>query len=160
MTTILAYVLACCALLSQGRDHSAFALGTAAAIYDADPIFKDDVDKRKTAALLVAVAFREGSFKTDAVGDSGKSFSTFQIHLPYNSKTEEGWTGEEVKQSPEKAARTALRMLRESSKRCPQHPLAIYAEGPKGCSSERAQRISRDRMNMAKWLERNTAKPE
>jgi hypothetical protein len=159
MTTILAYVLACCALLAQGRDHTAFALGTAAAIYDAEPLFKNDENKHKTAALLVAVAFREGSLRTDAIGDSGKSFSAFQSHLPYNRKTPEGWSGEEVRADPEKAARTAIRMLKDSLHACPTHPLAIYAEGPQGCASTRAQRISRDRILVAKWLERTAAAP-
>ncbi len=156
MTMILAFVLAYCALLvPQGRDHTAFALGTAAAIADAEPIFKDDKDKKKTAAFMVAIAFRESSFRTAITGDSGKSFGAFQIHLPFKKKTVEGWSGEDILADPEKGARVALRMIRESVRACPAHPLAVYAEGGEGCSSPRAQRISKDRLTLGKWLERH-----
>jgi hypothetical protein len=156
MAMILAYVLAYCALLvPQGRDHTAFAVGTAAAIADAEPIFKDDKDKKKTAAFMVAIAFRESSFRTSITGDSGKSFGAFQIHLPFKKKTVEGWSGEDILADPEKGARVALRMIRESVKACPAHPLAVYAEGGDGCASPRAQRISKDRLTLGKWLERH-----
>ena len=156
MTTIYAFVLAYCMLLvPHGRDHTAFALGTAAAIADSEPIFKDDKDKKKTAAFMVAIAFRESSFRTGITGDSGKSFGAFQIHLPYKKKTIEGWSGEDILADPEKGARIALRMIHESIRACPAHPLAVYAEGGEGCSSPRAQRISKDRLTLGKWLERN-----
>jgi hypothetical protein len=153
---LYAFVLAYCLLLvPQGRDHTAFARGTAAAIADSEPLFKDDKDKRKTAAFMVAIAFRESSFRPGITGDSGNSFGAFQIHLPFKKKTVEGWSGEDILADPEKGARVALRMIQESMRACPAHPLAVYAEGGEGCNSPRAQRISKDRLTLGKWLERH-----
>jgi len=45
-----------------------------------------------------------------------------------------------------------MTMLRTSLRVCPSHPIAWYASGPAGCGSTRAQRISRDRMNLAAYL--------
>jgi hypothetical protein len=45
-------------------------------------------------------------------------------------------------------------MLRESLRVCPSVPLGWYAEGPRGCASARAKRISDDRMQIAAWLVR------
>ena len=47
---------------------------------------------------------------------------------------------------------TGLKMLRTSMRMCPSHPVAFYAEGPRGCTSKRAQRISNDRVALAKWI--------
>ena len=160
--SLLTWVLAASALLAPGRSHER--LGTAIAIRaEAEPpLFKGDDDRRKTAAFLIAIAFRESSLKADATGDkrNGKptSFCAFQINL-WDRKTKEGWSGADLIEDPDKCVTVAMRMLRESAKACPAHPLAFYAEGPAGCTSERAQRISLDRMAIAERLRRDVPWP-
>lgn len=119
------------------------------------PLFKGDETREKSAAFLVAIAYRESAFQLGALGDKGESFCAFQIHLPNGQKTREGWTGAELRESPEKCVAVAIRILRDSMRWCPAHPLAIYAAGPGGCTSEKAQRISRDRMSIAQRIVRS-----
>jgi hypothetical protein len=164
MSTLLAWVLAASASLAPGRSHDALG-GAIAARAESEPaLFKDDLDRRKTASFLIAISFRESSLRADAVGDmhAGKptSFCAFQINLPWGKKTPEGWTGPELAADPDKCVTVAMRMIRSSMKLCPEHPLAWYAEGPKGCSSKRAQAISRDRLAMAHRLLRDVKVPD
>lgn len=159
-TSLLTWVLAASSTLAPApaRPHDALAEAITARVEAEPPLFRGDEDKRRTASLLVAMAFRESSLRADAVGDkvNGKptSFCAFQIHLPYNRTTPEGWSGEDLLADPEKCVSTAMRMIRLSMKVCPDHPIAWYAAGPAGCTSERAQRISRDRLAIAQYLVR------
>jgi len=159
MSTLLAWVLAASTTLAPSRTHDTLAGAIASRVEVENPLFKGDADRLKTASLLVAMAFRESSLKHDAVGDMrrGKptSFCAFQIHLPAGSKTNEGWTGDDLIEDPDKCVTVALRMLRDSMRVCPAHPIAFYAEGPAGCTSTRAQAISRDRLAIAQRLVRD-----
>lgn len=158
MSTLLSWVLAATASLAPGRSHEPLAQAIVTVAEREAPLFRDDDDRKKTVAFLVAVAFRESSLRADVVGDRvGKegtptSFCAFQIHLPWWRKTAEGWSPEDLTQEPEKCVTVAHRMMHESARACPEHPLAWYAEGPQGCTSARAQRISRDRMALAQRL--------
>ena len=156
MSTLFAWVVAASSLLAPSRQHDALAEAIATRAEAEAPLFKGDEDRRKTSALLVAIAFRESSLRADAVGDhvAGKptSFCAFQLHLPFDHKTAEGWTAAELVEDPTKCVTAAMRMLRESMRMCPAHPLAFYAAGPIGCENARAQRISRDRMAIAQQL--------
>lgn len=166
MSTLLTWVLAATASLAPTRTHEPLANAITAVVEREAPLFRDDEDRRKTAAFLVAVAFRESSLRPDAVGDrQGKkktptSFCAYQIHLPWGRKTAEGWSGEDLTEDPSKCVTVAYRMMQESAKACPKHPLAFYAEGPGGCTSERAQRISRDRMALAQSLMKKVTVPD
>ena len=142
---MLALVVAMMLALAPGRDHSELGGAIARAVESEPAIFKDDASKTKTAALLVAVAFRESSLTLGAVGDHGQSFCAFQIH-----RTSGG--GPALLTDADACARKGMAMLRESARVCRAHPVAWYAEGPKGCDSPRAQRISRDRMAIAARL--------
>lgn len=142
MTDLASFVLAASALLAPDRDHTVLASAIAAHVEAEAPLFKDDADKRRTAAYLTAVAFRESSLRLDAVGDHGRSFCAFQIHAS------SGGTPALLTDAGACVAK-AFAMLRMSMRVCPAHPLAWYAEGPSGCSSLRAQRISRDRLALA-----------
>lgn len=108
---------------------------------DEPPLFQGPDDRERTAALLASVAFRESAFRNAAVGDHGKSVCAFQILGGDASLLDD----------PIACARTAYRMLRTSIAVCRAYPVAWYAEGPKGCESSRAQRISRDRMALAEF---------
>lgn len=166
MSTLLPWVLAATASLAPTRSHEALANAITKVAERESPLFRDDDDRKKTAAFLVAVAFRESSLRPDALGDrAGKdqvatSFCAFQINLPWGRKTAEGYGGEELAEDPEKCVSVAHRMMQESARGCPAHPLALYAEGPQGCTSARAQRISRDRMALAQRLLKTVKVPE
>jgi hypothetical protein len=163
MSTLLSWVLAATTTLAPTRTHEPLATAITTVVEREAPLFRDDADKKKTAAFLVAVAFRESSLKPEAVGDRvGKkktptSFCAYQINLPWGRKTPEGWTGEELTEDPLKCVSVAYRMMQQSARACPEHPLAWYAEGPTGCTSERAKRISRDRMALAAHLRRTVS---
>jgi len=131
--------------LAPGRDHAELATAITARALAEPPLFRGDDDRRKTASYLVAVAFREGSLRLDAVGDHGKSFCTYQIH------SSSGGT-EALTTDADACVGKAFAMLRESARMCPEHPLAFYASGPGACSNKRAQRISRDRLGLASRL--------
>jgi hypothetical protein len=159
MSTLFAWVLAASSVLAPQRTHERLATAISSRVEAEAPLFKGDDDRKRTTALLVAMAFRESSLREDAVGDHVKgkptSFCAFQLHLPWGAKSAEGWTGEELASDPDKCVTAAMRLLRESIRACPKHPLAWYASGPTGCESERAQRISRDRMALAQRLLRD-----
>lgn len=157
MSPLHAWVLAASSTLAPGRSHDRLAEAITNRVEMEAPLFKGDEDKKRTASFLVAVAFRESSLKADAVGDfrNGKptSFCAFQVHT-WDGRTSEGWSGPDLAEDPNKCVTVAMRMLRQSMKMCPEHPLAFYAEGPKGCESPRGQRISRDRLAIAQHLVR------
>lgn len=159
MSALFTWVLAASSLLAPTRQHDHLAQAITTRVEAEEPLFKGDDDRRRTSALLVAIAFRESSLRADAVGDhvAGKptSFCAFQMHLPWGRTTAEGWTGAELLEDPVKCVTAAMRMLRVSMKVCPSSPLAWYAAGPAGCESPRAQRISRDRMAIAQRLVRD-----
>lgn len=143
--TVLPFVLAAMTTLAPGRDHAELG-GAIARVAEAErPLFEKDVDRRRTAALLVAIAFRESTFVPNAVGDGGTSFCAMQIHRSSGGSPE-------LLEDTEACVRKGLAMLRTSLRACPKSPVALYASGPRGCASPRAQRISRDRMALAARL--------
>lgn len=148
MTALVLWVYAAMCLLAPvaGMNvHLALAIGSA--VEDAPAVFARDVDKRRTASTMVAIAYREtgGTFDEKVIGDHGTSFCAFQIHVSAGGT-------KALTEDASLCARTGLRILRESVRACPEHPIAYYARGPKGCTSETAQAISRDRMSLAQWL--------
>lgn len=138
--TTLAFVLAAMAHLAPQREHLEIGRAIAIAVDDARPLFAADEDRHKTAALVVAIAFRESTFRNDAVSKTD-DFCFLQVHRR-----------PDLADDPEACARVGLEMIRVSLRACPAHPLAVYAEGPNGCASPRAQRISRDRFALAARL--------
>lgn len=143
--SVLPFVLAAMTTLVPGRDHAELGSAIAQVVESERPLFAKDADRRRTAALVVAVAFRESTFMVDAVGDDGKSFCALQIHRSSGGS-------KELLTDPEACVRKGLEMLRISFRICPKSPIAWYASGPRGCTSPRAQRISRDRMAIAARL--------
>ena len=94
---------------------------------------------------MVAVAFRESTFVADALGDKGDSFCAFQIHRSSGGSPA-------LLEDVDACVSAGLSLLRQSIRVCPSYPIAWYASGPLGCGNARAQRISRDRMNLAAYL--------
>jgi hypothetical protein len=150
--TILPLVLAMMTSVSPVRDHTILGTAIAARIDAEAPLFKDDADKHKTAAWLVAVAFRESSLRLDAVGDHGHSVCAFQIY----------GGAQALLTDADRCVSVAFDMLRTSMRYCPAFPLAWYAAGgdaAKACASPQAQRLSRDRSALALRLVRDVKVP-
>lgn len=145
--TTLEFVLAAMTLLAPGRDHTTLGEAIAKVVDAEQPLFHKDEDHKRTAALVVAVAFRESTLIANVVGDHGRSFCAMQIHQSSGGSPA-------LLESPEACVRAGVVMLRMSLRTCAAHPIAWYAAGPIGCTNERAQRISRDRMALASWLTR------
>lgn len=135
-------ILALCQVLAPNVNAWDYATGTAFAIENAPPLYDRDEYKHKTAAIMVAVGYRESTFKTDAIGDNGNALCSYQL-----------WNTErDVLTDSRKCATIALERLRESMRICgSRNPLGIYASGPRGCESQKAKRISEDRTNLAKF---------
>ena len=136
-------------VVAPDTDHTELATAMANVV-DAQPYAKDEASRQQVAALLVAVAFREGSLKTHVEGDfdghgKPRSFCTMQIHASSGGS-------QALNEDPELCVSTGLAMLRTSQRICPAHPIAFYAAGPAGCASQRAQRISADRMGLARRI--------
>lgn len=140
--TLLPFVLAAMSALAPGRDHTSLAEAIARAVEADAPLFAGDADRRKTAALIVAISFRESTFRNDVVSKT-RDF----CHLQINRRPE-------LADDAEACTRVGLAMLRTSMRVCPTFPIAFYASGPGACSNARAQRISRDRMAIAARLVR------
>ena len=136
---ILFFILAAMASLAPGRSHITNATAIASVVLEEAPLFKGDDSRLKTAALVVAIAFRESSFRNDVTSKTHDS-----CMMQINRRPD-------LAEDPAACVRVAMTMLRESMRMC-REPLAFYAEGPRGCTSERAARISRDRMAIAKRL--------
>lgn len=155
MTTLLDFVLAGATHLDPAHGHEVIARAVAHVVESERPLFKDDADRHRTASLVLAVAWREGSLRASVVGDCEKSkpgeackgtprsFCSLQIHVSSGGS-------QALNDDPELCIRAGLAMLRTSMSVCPSAPLAWYAAGPKGCDNERAQRISRDRLAVAR----------
>ncbi len=157
---VLTFLLAAMAFLQPGRDHQTNAAAMALIIEREPPLFRDDETKRKTAALLAAVSFRESSFRNEAESQTGDS-CLLQIHLPAGARTREGWSGADLRADVTKCLTVGFRMLRESVRICPKAPIAWYAAGGTGaCTNARALRISRDRMWLAQRLARDVLPDE
>lgn len=148
MMSLYWFVLALCASLSPHSQpilrHGALATSITTVLHDEGALFAGDADLHRSAAFMVAVAFRESSLDTRATGDHGKSFGAFQLHASSGG-------AESLLDDPQAQALVAHRMMRQSMRVDRAHPIAFYARGPRWQSLE-AQRISNDRMALAKRL--------
>lgn len=118
----------------------------------AAPIFDGPDAVKRSAGLLTLVAWYEGSYRPAIVGDHAlpggrRSYCAMQIQLAPGQRTAEGWTADDLQRDPVRCVTVAARMLRASRLACPDHPLAVYAGGPRGCADgTAAARISDYRM--------------
>jgi hypothetical protein len=146
---LYAIILSMCSALVPSSNpvfrHGRLATAITTVLERRGPLFSDDADRRKTAALLVAVAYRESTLDVSAIGDKGHSFCAFQIH-------DSNGGSDVLCDSAESCVERAYDSLKVSFRYDPQHPIAFYARGPKGFASLEAQRISNDRMMLAKKL--------
>jgi hypothetical protein len=154
MTSILPFVLAGASYLDPQNPHTEMSEAIARVLDAEAPLFAADLDKHRTAALVLAVAWREGSLGLRVLGDCDqktkagtciagpRSFCSMQVH-------ESNGGSAALNDDPDACIRKGLAMLRVSVRTCPDAPIAWYAAGGVGaCSNVRSLRISRDRV----WL--------
>lgn len=150
MRALFVLVLGWMMFLAPGRSHAPLAMAIVRRVDAERPLFRDDESRVKTAALYVAIAFRESGFRLDAVGDGGHSFCAMQVS--------DGAGGSPAAlHDADACVLAATRVLQWSFRACPAHPVALYAAGTRGCDDARAQRISLDRMNIAAQLVRGAS---
>ena len=151
---MIAIVIAMMLWVAPAREHSDLAGALARAVDAHPPLFRDDPDKRKTAAFYVALLFRESSLRNNAIGDHGDSHCAGQIYLPGGAKTREGWSGADLRADVDKCLFVVARKVRESFAACASLPaeerMALYARG--SCASDEGRRLSRDRSRLAKRI--------
>lgn len=141
--TVLAMMLAVSPAADPIERHGELAAAITTVVAAEPPLYRDDDARVRTAALVVAIAFRESSLIVDKVGDGGKSVCAMQIYGGPRS----------LLVDPEACVRVGLAKLRDSISRDREHPVAAYAAGPR-YQTERARRISRDRVALAARLAR------
>lgn len=107
-----------------------------------DPLFEGSDGPKRTASLLLAIQEYESGYKTDAIGDAGRSKGRYQIQTAHDWRDDVQTTLE------------AIRLIRVSFKMCGVLPqderLSAYASGT--CDSEAGRRLSRHRFSLAKRL--------
>lgn len=157
MPSLLEFALAVVHAVDPDHSHPVMTDAIVHVVEDERPLFVDDSSRERSIALVVAVAWREGSLREKVQGDCvektkegqciahPRSFCTMQVHQSSGGN-------ETLNDDPQKCIRAGMAILRESMKVCPEHPVAYYASGPGACTNERAQRISRDRMALAARL--------
>jgi hypothetical protein len=136
------FVLSAMTALAPGRDHAALSQAIVATVAEAPALFLDDEDRTKTAALIVAVAFRESGLRASALGDGGRSYCAMQVHASSGGSAA-------LNEDPLACVRAGRRILAESMRVCRAHPVAYYARGGRW-DTEEARRISRDRVALAR----------
>lgn len=142
-TSLLSFVFAAMASLAPNQDNTELGTAIAEVVEAGAPLFKDDADRRRTASFLVAVAWRESTFRLNAIGDHGRARCAFQL-----------WsTTRDVLTDAHLCTSIAFERLHESFRVCgPSNALGIYAAGPLGCSMSKARRISADRSALARRI--------
>lgn len=137
-TILLSFVLAGAHWLDPDHDHAGVAEAIAHVVATEAPLYQGDADRRRTASLVLAIAWRESSFRNDAV-----SATNDHCLMQINRRPD-------LAEDPEECLRVGIAMIRYSMRACAEHPIATYASGLGGCENARAQRISRDRMALAR----------
>ena len=157
MGALLEFALAVVHAVDPDHTHPTMTDAIVHVVEDERPLFVDDSSRERTIALIVAVAWREGSLGERVQGDCvektkegrciahPRSFCTMQVHASSGGN-------ETLNEDPAKCIRVGMALLRDSMRSCAEHPIAYYASGPGGCTNDRAQRISRDRMALASRL--------
>lgn len=98
----------------------------------------DGWTREYTAAVLVVTAWEEGRFRPGVVGDNGRARCTMQV-----------WGPPELARDPVRCVRSALAVMREGARQCPDSPLGPYCGS---CKSDAARAIGARRLRAAQRL--------
>lgn len=152
---ILTLMLALVPHAAWSDTYARTAHAIATAVEAEPPLFDGEHGREKTAALMVSVAFFEGTLNPRAIGKLGER-GMFQA-MPGKLAPEAFAPG--FLDDADTQARVAIRMLRESLHECRALPLddrlAFYASG----SCEKGHRESENRMQRAIYLVRKHPPP-
>lgn len=134
--TLLQFLTAAALTLAPGRDHTAIASAIVHAIEKEGCLVTGTDCERRSAALALAVGYRESGLRLDAIGDAGKSVCAFQV----NGGSRELLTDANA------CALEGYRRLRASLRAC-RGSIAMYASG--SCTNAAGLRVDRDRKALA-----------
>ena len=127
MTPLAAWVLAAMHALADGTpvDVDESWAPVIATVAEEAPVYPGAQGPKRTAALLVAVAWAESKFDQEAKGDGGKACTAWQVHAGNRCST--------LVSDVTEAAREARERMRYSLRTCrlrPHHQkLAAYCSG-------------------------------
>lgn len=125
------YILVSAALLfvQPTTSHTDLAIANTSAILLAAPLVDDE---KAEISIVTGNETEESSLRTDAIGDHGLSSGPMQIFRARPMTTTEN-------------VMAGIEQLRISFALCKSAPFADYVFGPKGCTSDRARRLSKHR---------------
>ena len=127
-----------------GYDRMAGAVHDVVEVVDEEPsLFAGDDGKAKTAALLITISFHESGWKTDALGDGGKSCGVMQTQQP--QKWVAGATCDKVRADRKLGYKVGLAVLRGAKEKCGANTtakvwLGMYASGMCGMAQVAAKK--------------------
>lgn len=136
--SLFVWIKAAMDFLQPNVDHTKLAEADAIYIDSVDPLFEADESKMQTSGITVSIQFRESSFRHGVVSKTN-DHCEMQIH-----------DRADVDDDRIKCLDAGFKILRDSFKRCPNAPLAMYVGG--GCTNARAKYISHDRFDLAAHL--------
>lgn len=134
--TLLEFLLSAALHLAPGRDHSAIAGAIVHAIEKEGCLVTGNDCERRSAALALAVGYRESGLRLDAIGDKGASLCAWQVQSRDRSLLTDA----------DACALEGYRRLRTSLQAC-RGSIAMYAAGT--CGSARGKSIDADRKRLA-----------
>ena len=134
--TLLEFITAAMLHLVPGRDHTTLATAIAHVVETEGCLVTGTNCERRSAALAIAVGYRESTFRLDAIGDKGASLCAFQIQS----------TDRALLTDANLCALEGYRRLKASLQAC-RGSIAMYAAGT--CGSARGKSIDADRKRLA-----------
>lgn len=142
---LLGLALSWAATLDPSREPDLeLAIATVEELQASPSLYAHDELRIRSLALVVAIQFRESTFRNAAVGDGGQSFCAMQVHASSGGTRA-------LLASPRECVAAGLALLRRSIALDRAHPVAAYARGPR-YKTEEARSISDDRVRIAERL--------
>lgn len=109
-------VLAMLRYLAQGTDAYHEIADSVASAANADPLFEREDGAERSATQLVAIAWKESGFASNAVGDQGRSFGLYAIMASV-------WKVDaNTLLSPRSSSPIALALVKRSHRQCAHRP--------------------------------------
>lgn len=138
-------------VIALGRYHG-IAEDLARVVETSPPLFSGPLARERTAALVLAQAFHESSFKRDVDegrrrGDAGKAACLMQMH-----RAPQGWTADELVADRAKCFRAGLELMRRSLAVCRASRIELRLAAFTGGRCDRGQYESERTFVTAAWL--------
>jgi hypothetical protein len=129
------------------------------------PLYEGPRARERTAALLLALAYHESSFRRDVdfgIGPQAHGGGPYHclLQIRVDERTPDGWTGRDLVADREKCFRAGLHLLQRSRKHCkkqgPDAWLRLYASGH--CTRGRVA-VEKRLDTLARWLKKHPFEP-